>query len=467
LGFCLALFISLASITLTAGIPARADEPFYRGKTITLLIPIGPGGAYDTYARLVARHLNRHLPGNPTIVPRNMPGAGGGVASSYLYNVAPRDGTTLIVITSTFAIDQLLHNSQVKYDGRRMPAIGRLLDTRSVLFFWHQSAIKTVRDLFTTPSTIAASTLNEVPAVRLRLMNRLLGTQMRLIPGYPSAKDFVLASERGETDGGATTFIGLRQLFASDLSERRLNIVLQFGADRDPALPDVPSLVELTRDTEAQQIFRFLVSGDDIGRSLLTTPDVPTAQLNQLRAAFGEMIKDPDFLAEAQRLNLPLAPKSGEELQQIITDTFKVSPQSLATIKISPRHDTARQRPFHSVTHESLRSTTYDDAFDPGEMLHRRRCKHHPCDGGIRARRCGWLFPRQDHVAHYSDRPRGRLRCLWPSGLTSSGEAVTRQSSDRGSEHARCRRRDRLQSLVQRRAAGRHHPGDRNFLLRQ
>jgi tripartite-type tricarboxylate transporter receptor subunit TctC len=333
LGSCLALIMGLVAVVAAACGTARADEPFYRGKTITLLIPIGPGGAYDTYARLVARHLNRHLPGNPTIVPRNMPGAGGGVASSYLYNIAPRDGTTLIIITSTFAIDQLLQNSQVKYDGRRFSAIGRLLDTRSILFFWHQSAIKTVPDLFTTPSTIAASTLNEVPAVRLRLMNRLLGTQMRLIPGYPSAKDFVLASERGETDGGATTFIGLQQLFAAHLAERRLNIALQFGADRDPALPDVPSLVELTQDTEVQQIFRFLVSGDDIGRSLLTTPDVPAEQLGQLRAAFQAMMADPEFLAEAERLHLPLVPKSGEAVQQIIEETFKVSPKSLATIK--------------------------------------------------------------------------------------------------------------------------------------
>ena len=327
-------FVAMAAITLVSAGPLRAQpDRFYAGKTINMIIPIGPGGAYDTYARLVGRHLGKQITGNPTIVPRNMPGAGGGIASSYLFNAAPQDGTTLIVITSTFALDQLLQNSQVKYDGKQFLAIGRLLDTRSILFFSESASIKTAADLRLKPSTIAVSTLNEVPAVRLRLMNRLLGTQMRLIPGYPSARDFVLATERGETDGGETTYIGIQQLFAPALRGGKLKIVLQFGSSRDPDLKDIPALLEMTDDPGISQIFRFLVSGDEIGRTLFTTPNVPSTRVDQLRAAFQSMLSDSAFRADAERLNLSLSPKAGGDMQKVASETFDISASALSRIK--------------------------------------------------------------------------------------------------------------------------------------
>src|SRR5258708_6910746 len=127
---------------------AKAEDLFYKGRTLNLTIPIGVGGAYDAYGRLVARHLGKHLPGNPTIVPRNMPGAGGVVASNHTFNLAPQDGTTLAIVTSSFATEQLLDNPQIRYDARRFGIIGRLVDTTSVLFFWHASPIKTLDDLY-------------------------------------------------------------------------------------------------------------------------------------------------------------------------------------------------------------------------------------------------------------------------------------------------------------------------------
>ena len=147
-----------ALLALVLGTSAHAQQDggsdFYRGKTITIIIPIGPGGAYDAYARLVSRHLGKHLPGNPLIIARNMPGGGGVIASNHLYNVAPQDGTTLAIITSSFVNEQIFGNPQIKYDARKFLAIGRLLDTTSVLFFWHESHIKTVDDMLRKPSTI-------------------------------------------------------------------------------------------------------------------------------------------------------------------------------------------------------------------------------------------------------------------------------------------------------------------------
>ena len=328
-----AAIVALLPVLMLPSPLAAQDDDFYRGKTISIIIPIGPGGAYDAYARLISRHLGMQLPGNPTFVARNMPGAGGVIASNYLYNVAPQDGTTLAIITSSFANEQLFDNPQIKYDARKFLAVGRLLDTTSVLFFWHASPIKTIDDMLRRPSTIAISSVNEIPAYRLRAMNKLIGTPFKAIPGYPSARDYVLAVERGETDGGTSTFIGLSQLFSAYIKEKKLNLLVQFAIRRDPDMPDVPTVIELTKDPEARQIFRLLVSNDEIGRSLFTTPNVPPARLALLRAAFQRMIADPEFRAEAGQLRLPLAPKSGEEMQKVVADTFDISPEILAKVR--------------------------------------------------------------------------------------------------------------------------------------
>jgi tripartite-type tricarboxylate transporter receptor subunit TctC len=328
------LTILLASLQLGAlSAKAVADDDYFRGKTVSMVIPIGPGGAYDAYARLISRHLGRHIPGNPTIVPRNMPGAGGVLASNYFYNVAPQDGTTLSIITSAFANEELFANPQIKYESRRFLAIGRLVDTTSVLFFWHASSIKTVQDMLTKPATVAISSVHEIPAYRVRAMNSFLATSLKLIPGYPSARDYVLAVERGETDGGTSTFIGLSQLYAKHLEEKKLNVLVQFSTRRAPEMPDIPTIMELAKDSEAQQIFRQLVSNDEIGRALYTTPNVPPERLATLRSAFQAMIADTEFRTDAEKLHLPLAPKTGEEMQTVVNEMFNVSPDTLAKLR--------------------------------------------------------------------------------------------------------------------------------------
>jgi tripartite-type tricarboxylate transporter receptor subunit TctC len=164
-------------------------------------------------------------------------------------------------------------------------------------------------------------------------MNRFLGMQMKLIPGYPSARDYVMAVEREETDGGTSTYVGLSQLFSGYLRDKKLNIVVQFGLVRDPAMPDIPTVIELSDDPEVRQIFRYLVSNDEIGRSLFTTPNVPPARLELLRSAFRKMLADPEFKQEAERLSLPLVTKSGEEMQKAVLDTFDVSPATMVKVR--------------------------------------------------------------------------------------------------------------------------------------
>ena len=329
---CLTVLLAWLQVA-SLPVMAAAEEDFFRGKTVTIIVPIGPGGAYDAYARLIARHLARFLPGNPTMIARNMPGAGGVIASNYLYNAAPQDGTTLSIITSTFASEELFANPQIKYDSRRFLAIGRLVDTTSVLFFWHAAPIKTLQDLLTKPSTVALSSVHEIPAYRLHAMNSFLGTSIKMIPGYPSARDYVLASERGETDGGTSTYVGLSQLYSTYLEEKKLNVLVQFAIKRDPAMPDVPTIVELIKDPEREQIFRQLVSNDEIGRSLFATPNVPSERLVLLRSAFQAMVADAEFRSDAEQLHLPLAPKSGGEMQDVVRQMFEISADTLAKLR--------------------------------------------------------------------------------------------------------------------------------------
>jgi tripartite-type tricarboxylate transporter receptor subunit TctC len=311
---------------------AQSPSEFFRGKTISMIIPIGPGGAYDVYGRLVAQYLAKYVPGNPSIVVQNMPGAGGVVASNYLYNVAPQDGTVLTIMTSSFATQQVLEDPTIKYDARKIPAIGRLLDTTSVNFFWYTSPIQSFDDLRTKSATMAASSLTEVPSTRIRAMNRYLGTHMKLISGYPSARDYVLAVQRGEADGGSSTFVGLSQLFRSDILAKRLNILVQFSLTRDSLMPDVPTVLELTDNPEARQVFEFLAGNDEIGRGLFTTPNVPADRLAILRHAFDQLITDPEFVAAAARQKLPLDTKTGNELQEIVQRAFEISPSALAKV---------------------------------------------------------------------------------------------------------------------------------------
>jgi tripartite-type tricarboxylate transporter receptor subunit TctC len=310
---------------------ARADDSdFYSGKAISIIIPQGPGGAYDLFGRLVSRHLAKFIAGNPTIVVRNMPGANGLVATNHSYNVAQQDGTTLIIIQSTFAFDQLLNVPQIKYDARRFNAIGRLTDTTSVIASWHTSAIKSATDLLTKPAIVGSSSLSDIFALRYKTMNHLLGAHIKLLSGYQSARDYVLASQRGEVDGFWIPFITLKQSYPSELRSKQFSISVQSAMARDGELLDVPTMQDLSDNAEVKLIFRYLTSNDEIGRSLFTTPGVPPTRVAALRSAFQKMLDDASFKDEADKSKLPLSPRTADEIQRVVLGTFE-APQEVVT----------------------------------------------------------------------------------------------------------------------------------------
>jgi tripartite-type tricarboxylate transporter receptor subunit TctC len=304
-----------------AGAPASAQsvEEFYKGKTISLVIGYSPGGGYDTYARLVARFLTEHIPGKPTIVPRNMPGASSRVAAAFVYNVAPKDGTVLATGDQSLSVAQAM-GEKLQFDTTKFIYIGNPSAENNTTVTWHTSPVKTIDDAKKTEVPLGAtggSTSSQYP----RAMNALLGTKFKVILGYPGGNDINLAMERGEVAGrGSNSWASWKATRPEWLKEKKINILVQIGLNKAPDLPDVPLLMDLAANPEDKAVLRLLSAPSAIGRPIFTTPGVPEDRVKALRAAFDATIKDPAFIEEAKKAQMEIDPVSGEELQRIVND---------------------------------------------------------------------------------------------------------------------------------------------------
>jgi tripartite-type tricarboxylate transporter receptor subunit TctC len=304
---------------------ARADTTdFYRGKTISNIVGFGPGGGYDLYARLVAKHLGGHIPGNPAFVVRNMPGAGSRIAGNFVSNVAAQDGTVLGFLSSAIVLDQLLDPSESRFDVWKLTWIGRLNDIAQVAVVWHTAAALTVEQAKEKQIVLAASSPLNLSAMLPLAFNRMVGTKFKVVPGYTT--DMVLAMQRGETDGvGGTSWEPLKVTYASLLKDHLVRMLYMMGIERHPDLPDVPSLPEFGKTEEDKQVFRLLGSISDLGRSIVAGPGTPADRAQVLRGAVAEMVKDPAFIADAAQLGLDINYLSGPDLQRMV-DQLSGSP---------------------------------------------------------------------------------------------------------------------------------------------
>ena len=293
---------------------------FYRGKKIDLIIGYSSGGTYDLYARLVARHLGRHIPGNPLIVPRNMPGAGSRTAVTWVANIAPRDGTVLATADQSLSLQQAAGDQRIKFDTTKLIYIGNPNVENNTTVTWHASGIKTIEDAKRREVTMGAtggSTSSQYP----KAMNALLGTKFKIILGYPGGNDINLAMERGEVDGrGSNSWASWKATRPHWLAEKKINILVQIGLKKAPDLPDVPLLMELGTNAEDRALLRLLSASTEIGRPIFTTPGVPAERVAALRAAFDAMLRDKAFLDEAKRLNFDIDAVSGEAMQKLVAE---------------------------------------------------------------------------------------------------------------------------------------------------
>lgn len=300
---------------------AEPAESFFKGKTINLYIGFGGGGTYDYYGRLVARFMGRHIPGGPTIVAQAMPGSGSLRAANFLFAAAPKDGTALGVITQTAALEDALRSPGAQYKAAEFNWIGRMTAILEVHFTWKTSKAKTIEDAREHEIPVAGTGSGSPSEGYPKLLNAFAGTRFKIVSGYPSSTAGMLAMERGEVDGGLTSWNTLKRTRQHWLSNGDVNILVQHAPKRHLELPIVPSVVELARTPEGRAALAFYVSGAELGRSLVAPPGLPADRVQTLRTAFSAMLKDADFLKEIERSGQEFYPASGEEVQHLIVAT--------------------------------------------------------------------------------------------------------------------------------------------------
>ena len=319
--------IVLGLFALAAGLPssarAQSVEDFYRGRTITMVVGYTAGGGYDLYARALARHMGRHIPGNPGFVVNNMPGAGSLTAANYLYNVAPKDGTVIGTIGRGLAMEPLIGKSNVQFDSRRFTWIGSGTNEISVCAVSSTSPVKTWEDVMTTPITVGGEGSGSDPDTFSILMRNLFGAKLQLVTGYPGGAEITLAIERGEVDGRCGWSLSSIKATRPDwLKEKKLNILLQMSLERNPELPDVPAVLEKAKDDRQRSILKLVFSRQLMGRPFLGPPGIPEDRKQALRKAFDDTMKDPEFLKEAKTAALEINPVSGAEVDRLIAELY-------------------------------------------------------------------------------------------------------------------------------------------------
>jgi tripartite-type tricarboxylate transporter receptor subunit TctC len=299
--------------------PAHADDPFYKGKTITLIIGSNASGGYDTYGRLLARHLGHFLPGKPDFVVQNMPGAGGIRSANHLYNIAAKDGTVIGIFDQAVFLDQLLGVPGLQLDVRKFNWIGRLIPNSAVLFAWHTAKVKKIEDALTQELIVAA------PGSSSRLnwtaLKAIVGVKFKLLTGYKGPATAKIAMERGEVEALSLPWSVLRNENHDWLTQHKVNLLLQTGLVKNADLPNLPRMVDLGKSESDRKLLELFVASSEVGRSFTAPPGVPKERVAELRAAFNAMVKSPEFLADVKRINFDLDPMPGTELQAFFVKT--------------------------------------------------------------------------------------------------------------------------------------------------
>jgi tripartite-type tricarboxylate transporter receptor subunit TctC len=329
-------FISMvaAAIALLGAVPAKSDgvADFYRGKSISLIIGFGEGGGYDLSARLVAQYLPRFIPGNPSIVPRNMPGASSVRAVEYFHNVAPRDGTALGFFISTITLDKATDRS-LKYEPERFTWIGRVDSAVTFGVVWHDAPVQSVDQAKRQKLILAAIGPAGTAATLPWALNRLIGTQFAVVTGYDSSATMGLAMERGETQGIGSTSWDYLLTKPDWLAEKKIRILYTLGLARDARAPDAPTILDLVESPRDKQVMTLLASTSTIGRALVAPPEVAADRAAALRQAFAAMVKDPAFLADAKKRQLGVDPLPGAAIQGIVAEVMAMPSDIVETMK--------------------------------------------------------------------------------------------------------------------------------------
>src|SRR5580692_5468626 len=326
-----ALFAVLFPVAIVL---AQSAGDFYKGRDIDLYIGYSTGGAYDLYARLIGRHMGAHIPGHPTLVPKNMEGAGSLRLANYLYRVAPPDGSAFGTIGRGIAFDPLLIGQGDAFDAQKFSWIGSANNEVSVCVAMQGSGITKFEDLFTKELTVGGTGTSADTDQFPRVLNNVLGTHLKIVEGYPGGNDVVLAMERGEVQGRCGwSWSSVKSTHKSWIDDKRMIVLVQLSPNKHPELPDVPSVTDFAKNDEQRAILKMIFARQVIGRPYAAPPNLPADRLAALRTAFMDTMKDKDFLAEAEKTDLEINPVSGEDVEKLVKEIYATPADIIAKAK--------------------------------------------------------------------------------------------------------------------------------------
>ena len=313
---CLALVGALCVAVTTAR--AQTVEEFYKGKTINLLVGFSVGGGYDLYARHLARHMGKHIPGNPTIVPQNMAGAGSLRAANFVYSAAPKDGTAFGTFARTTGLNPLLA-SGATFDGTKFTWLGSVTNDISLCVTWHTSKANTWENFLKVPTALGGQAPSSEPDIFANLYKNVFGAPIKLVAGYPGTNEITLAMERSEVDGlCGLSWSTIKTRHLAWLKEKKINLLVQASFKKDPEIGNVPLVMDATKDTEKLQILKLILAAQEMARPFAAPPGMPDDRKAALIAAFDATMKDPEFLAEAKKLNIDVNPVTAPALDKLL-----------------------------------------------------------------------------------------------------------------------------------------------------
>jgi tripartite-type tricarboxylate transporter receptor subunit TctC len=323
IGSASGVFAGILASVVMAG-TAAAQTASYEGKTLRMIITSGAGGGYDTYARVLSAHLAKHLPGNPTIVNQNMPGASGMVGTNWAASdAAPRDGSVIVSTYNALLLEPLFGNDKAKYDPRKFEWIGSIGKQQQICVTWHTSPIKKIEQAKEREVVVSATGATGNAATMPKMLNAMLGTKFKVVTGY-STSESRLAVERGEAEGiCGLSYSTLKASNPDWIQNKRINVLVQTGTKAQEGLENVPLLVNLVADANLKKVLGLLAFDGELGRPFLMPPGTPKEYVAAMRKAFDETMKDPAFLADAKKSRLEVDPVSGAEMDTMIKDAFE------------------------------------------------------------------------------------------------------------------------------------------------
>ena len=315
-------------LAFAPAVAAQSVADFYKGKSVELYIGYSVGGAYDLYARQLARHMGKHIPGNPTVVPKNMEGAGSLRLANWLYNIGPKDGTTFGIIGRGTGFDMLLGNTKAQFDATKFTWIGSANNEVSICVAWQGSGVTKFEDMLAKPLIVGGTSTSADTDQFPKITNGVLGTKMRGITGYPGGNEVGLAMERGEVQGRCGwSWSSVKSTHQKWLDEKRFSILVQLALKKHPDLPDIPLIVDLAKDDEQRKILELIFARQVMGRPFVAPPNVPRDRAEALRKAFMDTMSDKDFLAEAEKAQLEITPVPGDQIETLVKNIFSASPE--------------------------------------------------------------------------------------------------------------------------------------------